>query len=83
MTAYDIDLLRRLWADNVHVSEIAARLGCTCYHVYQLRLKHGLPARGKVRTTRRADPTPEEIEQRLKEVWEMRRKGTPIGGRHE
>lgn len=79
MTAYDIDLLRRLWADNVHVSEIAARLRCSCYHVYQLRLKHGLPARSRVRTTRTADPSTEEIAARLEEVWEMRRRGTPIG----
>lgn len=83
MTAYDIDLLRRLWHDNVHVSEIAARLGCGCELVYQLRLRHGLPARTKVRVSKNADPTPEEIEQRLAEVWEMRRRGTPIGGRHD
>lgn len=76
---YDIDLLRRLWDEGVHIDEIARLVGCCRHHVYELRVKHGLPRRR--RTAKYVDPTPEEIEQRAAYCREMRDRGTPIGGR--
>lgn len=76
---YDIDLLRQLWADGEHIDEIARQIGCCRHHVYQLRIIHKLPRRG--RTARVVDPTPQEIEERAAYCREMRDRGTPIGGK--
>jgi hypothetical protein len=74
----DIALLRRLWAAGEHIEEIAKRLGCCRHHVYELRLRHGLPARD--RSVKTVDPTEQEIKERAAECRRMRAAGTPIGG---
>ena len=65
----DRELFAELWYAGASVPEIASRVGCQQPTVYTLRVKLGLPRRGRVPCAKK-DPTPEEIEQRSAEVRE-------------
>ena len=77
---YDVDLLRELWLEGVHIEEIVERIGCGRHHIYDLCKRHGIPKRGRTPKPCEVDPTPEEIEERAAYCRLMRERGTPIGG---
>jgi len=67
---YSVAELHRLWASGASYDEIAAALGCASSYIVRLRERHKLPPRNipVVRRQPRADPTPEELEQRKAEI---------------
>lgn len=86
MGKIDVPRLFALWADpTLNRDDIARLLGVGGTALQKASQRYGLPPRNipQARREARADPTPEEIKQRLAEVWEMRNRGTPIGGVHD
>jgi hypothetical protein len=68
---YDVQELTRLWNQGRTHIEIASALGCPVPYVSQLRERHKLPPRRRsYHAPKDRDPTPDEIEQRKREVRE-------------
>lgn len=69
--AYCARQLHEMWASGVSCKEIAAALGCSLSHVTELARRHQLPRRQRpVKEIFASDPTPDEIEQRKREIRE-------------
>lgn len=67
---YHINLaeLHRLWMEDTHVDDIAKHFGVTKHVVYTIQRKYKLPPRGRVCRDHVEDPTPEQIEERAREI---------------
>lgn len=60
--------LWQMWVGGVPTRDIAAHFGVSLQRVYHLKRKHKLPVRSSVCDPKVADPTPEEIRTRAREV---------------
>lgn len=69
---YDVEKLKKLWNDGLTHMEIANALGCQVPYVSQLRERHKLPPRRRAYHAPKEwnDPTPEQIEERKRELRE-------------
>lgn len=69
--AYSEQRLRELWASGASYREIAAALGCSTHLVCDLKVRHGLPDRGRTSgDIPQDDPTPDEIQERAAAIRE-------------
>lgn len=68
---YDVEKLKRLWAEGKTHSQIAKALGCPPVYVAQLRVRHNLPQRRRsYHKPSIRDPSPAELERLKKELRE-------------
>ena len=74
----DVPKLFLLWHTQATLTEIAEQLGCKVTTLWTLKKRHKLPPKRRKDGSSISDPTPQQIEERAREVREMhyaRRRG--------
>lgn len=64
----DETLLRSLWFTDIENRELAKRLGISTSSLWEVRKQHGLPGRKREHNMPTDDPTPEDIENRCRDI---------------